>query len=383
MTEEIQYKTFRAEVKEIDVDAGLISMLIPVSTASMDRDNEIIEIEAWKKTLPKFKKRPILLSSHNYGDLRKQIGEFKKLKLSDEGLMAQPHYYINEGNEEADWAFNLAQKGMAAFSVGFIPLAYDEGEDEKSPRRTYKEVELLEISQVVVPSNRDAIQGVRAKSVDPVVLELCDDLECSITKPEETEEYYRVPVPGEEGKHEGHRIRTIDISKEKGIKALYCGEDKVNITYLFSKEKEYGWTMSSAEEWVKEHSKNLIVLDPDFPLILDKPDKKLFTQEELRDEIDYVKSIIDSIGIDDATILWGLVETLDDMPESIQSKIGAVLNQKNKDRLEQIKTLAQQILDSAEHDAPKSIPELTLEEINEVVSKTITSVIRKAQGKLS
>ena len=70
--------------------------------------------------------------------------------------------------------------------------------------------------------------------------------------PEETENFFRVPVPAEEGKHEGHRIRTIDISVKDGIKALYCGEHKVVITYLFSTDDKFDWTMDKAEAWVKE-----------------------------------------------------------------------------------------------------------------------------------
>jgi len=44
---------------------------------------------------------------------------------------------------------------------------------------------------------------------------------------------------------------TIDISKNEGIKALYCGKEKQVRTYLFDKDKD--WTMSKAKEWVKDH----------------------------------------------------------------------------------------------------------------------------------
>ncbi len=236
MTTEILHKTFRPEIKGVNTEDGTIDMLIPMSTASIDRDGESIDPLGWKKSLPAFRKRPVLLSSHDYGDLRKQIGEFTQIKVSEDGLYAKPKYYINDGNEEADWAFKLASKGMAAYSVGFIPKAWEDGDGEKTPKRTYTEQELLEISHVVVPSNRDAIQGVRSKSVDPVVNEIIDDVlkdEELVTKPEETDEYIRIPV--DRGDHAGHRIRTIDISTKEGIKALYCGTDKVVMTYLFDR----------------------------------------------------------------------------------------------------------------------------------------------------
>ncbi len=238
------YKTFRAEVKGVNADEGTVDMLIPVSTASVDRDGEVVDPAAFKKTLPKFMKRPVLVSSHDYRDLTSQIGEWTKLKITDTGVEGKPKYYINEGNEQADWGFKLASKGMAAFSIGFIPKEWVDGDGVKEPIRTYKEVELLEISQVIVPSNREAIQSIRSKSVDPTITQLIDDIVNAeivdltgepdiITKPEETSEFIRIPV--DTGNHSEHRIRTITISEKDGIKALYCGTDKIVITYLFDK----------------------------------------------------------------------------------------------------------------------------------------------------
>ncbi|MBU2346649.1 MAG: HK97 family phage prohead protease, partial [Gammaproteobacteria bacterium] len=182
------FKTFRAEIKSANEETGEIDMLIPMSTASIDRDGESIDPMGWKKSLPAFRKRPILLSSHNYGDLRKQIGEFTRIKATPEGLFAKPKYYVNEGNEEADWAFKLASRGVAAYSVGFMPVKWEDGDGEKEPRRTYTEQELLEISHVTVPSNRDAIQGLRSKSADdPIMTEILDEAEKElpeIKKPE-------------------------------------------------------------------------------------------------------------------------------------------------------------------------------------------------------
>lgn len=64
-----------------------------------------------------------------------------------------------------------------------------------------------------------------------------------ISKPEVTEKYVRIPVK------ECKITATIDISTEKGIKALYCGKEKMIATYLFSTDK---WDMSSAKKWVEE-----------------------------------------------------------------------------------------------------------------------------------
>lgn len=263
MKKQPKFKTFRVECKATEED-GVIDAFIPMSMGTVDRDEERILPTAFEKTLPIFAKRPVLLSSHNYGSLTNQIGEFRELKIKGKGLYAKPKYYINEGNPEADWAYKLAQHNMAAFSVGFIPKKAEDGKSDKDPRRTYTEVELLEISQVAVPSNRDAIQGLKAKAVgvEAALLDevLESDLISKVTKPEETERYIRIPVS--EG-HEGHKIRTIVVSEEDKISALYCVDDKEIITYLFDSDE---WDMESAEEWIEAHKEGksfVVVVEPE------------------------------------------------------------------------------------------------------------------------
>lgn len=65
--------------------------------------------------------------------------------------------------------------------------------------------------------------------------------------PETTENYHRIPVSSG---HSDHDIKTITVSSERGIKALYCVDCKKIITYLFDVDK---WTMDEAKEWVEDH----------------------------------------------------------------------------------------------------------------------------------
>jgi hypothetical protein len=66
--------------------------------------------------------------------------------------------------------------------------------------------------------------------------------------PEETNRTIRIPVAQRVA---GHRIRTIVVSRDQGIKALYDLDAKKIITYIFDKNK--GWTMAKAKEWVRNH----------------------------------------------------------------------------------------------------------------------------------
>jgi phage head maturation protease len=137
-----------------------------VSTKSTDRDGDIIEPEALRKRLKHFKQHPVMVADHDY-QIMKQIGEAQKISIDDkEGIATKFKYYAGEGNQFADWAFVLAKKGRAAYSIGFMAHDWEwitekdkESGQERYTGRRFKDIELLEISQVVVGSNRDALQA--------------------------------------------------------------------------------------------------------------------------------------------------------------------------------------------------------------------------------
>ena len=168
------FKSYRAETKAIDDQDGYIKAI--VSTEAVDRDGEVILSSAWRKTIDDFMKHPVLISSHDYNDLTKQLGEWVSLEVTDEGLVGVAKYYINMGNKEADWGYQLAKEGKSAYSVGFMAYDYQEGNGEDNAKRTYTDVELLEISQVTIPSNRDSLVTMRSKGLNPVAEEIAKEL---------------------------------------------------------------------------------------------------------------------------------------------------------------------------------------------------------------
>lgn len=161
-------KIFQCEVKSVDQNNHTVDVV--VSSGSTDRHMEAVSPEAFKKRLKTYKAHPVLLSSHDYGDLMKQIGEALSVSVKDGQLVAKFKYYVGEGNTEADWAFNLASKKVASYSIGFIAhkyensdISWEQAKADNKPLRTYTDVELIEISQVLIPSNRDAVQERRAE----------------------------------------------------------------------------------------------------------------------------------------------------------------------------------------------------------------------------
>lgn len=167
-----QIKVFKSVVNKINEDSKEIEVL--VSAGTIDRDMEIIKPEAVMKSISTYMAHPILLSSHSsYGSLQNQIGEAKDIRTVGNGVVAVFKYYAGEGNPEADWAWNLATKGIAAFSIGFIAKAWeDKNGQADGVRRVYTDIELMEISQVLIPANRDAVQARRG--INAMESELCE-----------------------------------------------------------------------------------------------------------------------------------------------------------------------------------------------------------------
>jgi hypothetical protein len=167
-------KFIKAETKILDEKEGIISAI--VSTESVDRDGDIIRQEGWD--LRHFKAHPVLLSSHNYRGLTNQIGEWTSMEVVGKELVGKAKYYIGQGNPEADWGFFLAGRDKAAFSVGFMPdmTQAKELQGEGKTSFEFKAQELLEVSQVTVPSNRQSLQAMKGIGLDPVMERLVDDV---------------------------------------------------------------------------------------------------------------------------------------------------------------------------------------------------------------
>ena len=183
-------KFIRPEIKVVDKSAGLITAV--VSTESVDRDGDIIRQGYWD--LNHFKAHPILRSSHNYRGLQNQIGEWTSMDVKDGKLTGEAKYYFKEGNPEADWGFKLASKGRAAFSVGFVPDMSKAKQIDSNGNLSYEFMgqELLEVSQVTVPSNADALQSFKGMGLHPdleaIVTEVMDDMDVKEQVSEITEQ---------------------------------------------------------------------------------------------------------------------------------------------------------------------------------------------------
>ena len=215
---------------------------------------DIIEKGAFKKTIKEMGERVKVYWIHDWQNPIGTVLELKEVsakKLPQKILDRAPDAtggllvkgYVSR-IPEGDRALEQMRDGtLNEMSIGFDTMKEEWKEDEDGKEvRHLKEVKLFDVSPVPLAMNPAAL-----------VLDVKAAWE---EKVEETDDFIHVPAPGEEGKHDDHRIRYIDIDKDKGIQAKYCGECKVIISYVFLKEKT--WTVKKAVAWVKEHHEKAI-----------------------------------------------------------------------------------------------------------------------------
>ena len=171
-------KLTRSDVKILNAKEGRV--LATVSTETKDRDGDIIRQAFWDTT--HFIQNPVLVDSHNYASIERIIGHWESMEVKGKALVGEAVYHLDSPNahvsELAKQGLDLAHRNMAAFSVGFIPDMSKAVElkngDNFFPNFEFKGQELLEVSQVSVPSNPEALA--RMKGMHPVIDELVEKM---------------------------------------------------------------------------------------------------------------------------------------------------------------------------------------------------------------
>jgi HK97 family phage prohead protease len=151
-------KYFFCQTKEINAEARTIDVV--ASTADLDRDNEIILPSAFAKGIASFKANPVILACHQHrlsSGSSPVIGSADPdtIKITDKDLGFTMRFANTPLGDEY---FSLYRdKHMKAFSVGFIPKAWEDFNDGQIRGRRFTNVELLEVSAVPVPANPNAV----------------------------------------------------------------------------------------------------------------------------------------------------------------------------------------------------------------------------------
>jgi HK97 family phage prohead protease len=125
------------------------------SDQTLDRYQEVITVKGWR--LENYRKNPIVQNAHSYCSLADTIGKSLITEVRGDYLFQRIQFAVDE-NPMAKVAYGLYKGGfLNAVSVGFIPLRWENGSEEKGYRRKYLEQELLEVSAVSIPANPNAL----------------------------------------------------------------------------------------------------------------------------------------------------------------------------------------------------------------------------------
>ncbi len=142
-------KVFNSEIKSIDEKEMTLTAF--VSTAARDRYDEVLDPKG--VDISNYNKNPVVLWAHKY-DIP-PIGKALWTKRNEEGVISKVKFASTPFAQEI---FQLYKEGfLKAFSVGFMPIEYEDGDGKKTPRRTYKKWEMLEYSAVPIPANPEAL----------------------------------------------------------------------------------------------------------------------------------------------------------------------------------------------------------------------------------
>lgn len=155
---------------EVDEEKHEVSVLI--SNEVKNRRNQVVLNSAFQAADLKPSRKIPLLSSHNSYSLSGCIGRWKKFTVTDKGVLGTAEYFDVDTDGEAAKAWSLIKHKMGAFSIGFnvmnAVVGPEDVQKEKSlplrvrksqPYVVFTEIELLEVSQCVIPVNPAAIQN--------------------------------------------------------------------------------------------------------------------------------------------------------------------------------------------------------------------------------
>ncbi len=143
-----------------------------ITTNSIDRYGEVVDPAG--AMLDKYRKNPVVLLNHITWGL--PIGKNIWIKAEPNGLLAKTRFA--DTREGAD-VFRLYDEGfMKAWSIGFLPLQWNDGSAGSGFRRQFTQWELLEYSAVTVPANPDAVSSALNIVQSPRIREALEGQEC-------------------------------------------------------------------------------------------------------------------------------------------------------------------------------------------------------------
>jgi len=142
----------KAQYVDVIESEGARVYTFRASTGAVDRQNEIVDQAGW--SLDSYRQNPVVLDSHKYDSIEDVIGRAVRVEVVGDALEADIIFADTEKGECAEALVNTGF--LRTVSVGFRSLARRPG--GAGQPLTHTQAELLEISLVAVPANREAVR---------------------------------------------------------------------------------------------------------------------------------------------------------------------------------------------------------------------------------
>lgn len=137
----------------IGADSETRTYTFRASSAAVDRQNEVIDQAGWD--LASYRDNPVILDSHKYGSIDDILGKAVRVEPMPEGLEVDVQFADTERGRMAQ---RMVEDGfLRTVSVGFRSMARRPGQRSGEPM-THTRMELLEVSMVAIPANREAVR---------------------------------------------------------------------------------------------------------------------------------------------------------------------------------------------------------------------------------
>ena len=160
-------KRFHCQIKAEDNSKRIIRGF--ANTRFKDRVNDIVDPNAFVEAMAIFMTNPIVLLQHQCDC---PIGQITAYQINSDGLYVTAK--IAEGIEDADETWALIEQGvLRALSIGFYPIEWDY--DSELDASVITKLELVEISIVSIPANRESLFSVAKAFKDGTDLILIPD----------------------------------------------------------------------------------------------------------------------------------------------------------------------------------------------------------------
>jgi HK97 family phage prohead protease len=229
------------------------------NTATVDRGGDFVDPKAFKSSLDSFMTNPVVFLNHDWST---PIGLVEDAKITSKGLQVEVE--IAEGLPVSDQVWKMIDLGLLnSFSIGFKPIEMEYNKEMDAMH--IKDLELLEVSVVTIPMNKDSQFSINSKGMfEDIKIDDSGEMitykqlvgDVDIEEPSTEEEVETKSEEKAEEVEPDNSIRRLSLDFVDGACGV-CGKEEVKVlsvaVHATGKEEfECGECFTEATPWIEE-----------------------------------------------------------------------------------------------------------------------------------